>query len=119
MFTGLKRRCKIPGLTKAHCTLMHIFVAEMKKLKKIPEFKNKDEEREFWTENDSTEYLDWEKSERMVLPNLKPSGKTISLRLPEHILDELKMLARKRDVPYQSLIKVYLKERVDQELNHR
>jgi predicted DNA binding CopG/RHH family protein len=61
--------------------------------------------------------LDWEKSERMVFPNLKPSSKTISLRLPEYILDEIKMLARKRDVPYQSLIKVYLKERVDQELN--
>ena len=98
---------------------MHIFVPEMKKLKKIPEFKSEDEEREFWAENDSTEYLDWEKSERMVFPNLTPSGKTISLRLPEHILYELKMLARKRDVPYQSLIKVYLKERVDQELNHR
>ncbi|MBW6535711.1 MAG: BrnA antitoxin family protein [Mariniphaga sp.] len=91
----------------------------MKKLKKIPEFKNEDEERVFWTENDSTEYLDWEKSERMVLPNLKPSSKTISLRLPEYILDEIKILARKRDVTYQSLIKVYLKERVDQELNHR
>ena len=90
----------------------------MKKLKKIPEFKNEDEEREFWAKNDSSEYLDWDKSERMVLPNLKPSSKTISLRLPEYILDELKMLARKRDVPYQSLIKVYLKERVDQELNH-
>jgi len=90
----------------------------MKELKKIPEFKNEDEEREFWAKNDSSEYLDWEKSERMVFPNLKPSSKTISLRLPEYILDEIKMLARKRDVPYQSLIKVYLKERVDQELNH-
>jgi predicted DNA binding CopG/RHH family protein len=89
----------------------------MKALKKIPEFKNEDEEREFWAKNDSSEYLDWEKSERMVFPNLKPSSKTISLRLPEYILDEIKMLARKRDVPYQSLIKVYLKERVDQELN--
>jgi predicted DNA binding CopG/RHH family protein len=97
---------------------MHIFVPEMKKLKRIPEFKNEDEEREFWAENDSSEYLDWEKSERMVFPNLIPSSKTISLRLPEYILDEIKMLARKRDVPYQSLIKVYLKERVDQELNH-
>lgn len=97
---------------------MHIFATEMKKLKKIPEFKNEDEEREFWAKNDSSEYLDWEKSERMVFPNLKPSSKTISLRLPEYILDEIKMLARKRDVPYQSLIKVYLKERVDQELNH-
>lgn len=96
---------------------MHIFAVEMKKLKKIPEFKNEDEEREFWAKNDSSEYLDWEKSERMVFPNLKPSSKTISLRLPEYILDEIKMLARKRDVPYQSLIKVYLKERVDQELN--
>jgi hypothetical protein len=54
---------------------MHIFVPEMKKLKKIPEFKNEDEEREFWAKNDSSEYLNWEKSEKMVFPNLKPSSK--------------------------------------------
>ena len=74
----------------------------MNKLKKMPVFKTEDEEREFWAENDSTEFIDWKKSEKVILPKLKPSTKTISLRLPEHILDELKMMARKRDVPYQS-----------------
>jgi predicted DNA binding CopG/RHH family protein len=90
----------------------------MSELKKIPVFKTEDEEREFWAENDSTEFLDWKKSEKVILPKLKPSTKTISLRLPEHILDELKMMARKRDVPYQSLIKIFLKDRLNQELRH-
>jgi predicted DNA binding CopG/RHH family protein len=90
----------------------------MSELKKIPLFKNEDEEREFWSENDSSEFVDWKKSEKVILPKLKPSTKTISLRLPEHILDELKMMARKRDVPYQSLIKIFLKDRLNQELRH-
>ena len=90
----------------------------MSKLKKIPEFKNEDEERKFWAENDSSEFVDWKKSEKVILPKLKPSTKTISLRLPEHILDELKMMALKRDVPYQSLIKIFLKDRLNQELRH-
>jgi len=90
----------------------------MSALKKIPVFNSEDEEREFWAENDSTEFLDWKKSERVILPKLRPSTKTISLRLPEHILDELKMMARKRDVPYQSLIKIFLKDRLNQELGH-
>jgi len=90
----------------------------MNKLKKIPVFKTEDEEREFWAENDSTEFINWRKSEKVILPKLKPSTKTISLRLPEHILDELKMMARKRDVPYQSLIKIFLKDRLNQELRH-
>lgn len=90
----------------------------MSTLKKIPVFKSEDEEREFWAENDSTEYVDWKKSKKVVLPKLKPSTKTISLRLPEHILYELKMMARKRDVPYQSLIKIFLKDRLNQELGH-
>jgi predicted DNA binding CopG/RHH family protein len=90
----------------------------MNKLKKIPVFKTEDEEMEFWAENDSTEFIDWKKSEKVNLPKLKPSTKTISLRLPEHILDELKMMARKRDVPYQSLIKIFLKDRLNQELRH-
>jgi predicted DNA binding CopG/RHH family protein len=88
----------------------------MSKLKNIPAFKNEEEEREFWDTHDSSEYIDWKKSERAVFPNLKPSTKTISLRLPEHILDEIKMLARKRDVPYQSLIKMFLKDRLNEEL---
>ncbi len=88
----------------------------MNNFKTIPAFKDEDEEREFWANKDSTEYLDWKKSEKVTFPNLKPSTKTISLRLPEFILDEIKMIANKKDVPYQSLIKIFLKERIDQEL---
>ena len=90
----------------------------MSKLKEIPNFKSEEEEREFWANHDSSEYVDWKKSKKVVFPNLKPSTKTISLRLPEHVLDELKMLARKRDVPYQSLIKMFLKDRLNEELRH-
>lgn len=85
-------------------------------MKKIPEFASEAEEREFWAKADSTEYLDWKKGRRAVLPNLKPSLRTISLRLPESMLDELKVLANQRDVPYQSLMKVFLAERIEQEL---
>ena len=84
--------------------------------KKIPEFKNEDEEREFWATHDSTEYIDWKKSKRVTLPNLKPSVKKISLRLPESMLEELKLLANKKDVPYQSLLKIFLAERIEKEL---
>ncbi len=66
--------------------------------------------------NDSTDYIDWDNAEELVLPNLKPSLKTISLRLPEYLLDELKFLANKKDVPYQSLLKMFLSERVQFEL---
>ena len=88
----------------------------MKKLKKIPKFKSEEEEREFWAQNDSTEYIDWKQANHVTFPKLKPSTKTISLRLPEFMLDELRAIANKRDVPYQSLIKMFLKERIDQEL---
>lgn len=88
----------------------------MKKKKKIPEFKNEDKEREFWADHDSTEFVDWRKAKRAILPNLKPSVKTISLRLPESMLAELKMLANKRDVPYQSLMKIFLAEKIREEL---
>ncbi len=84
--------------------------------KKIPEFKNEDEEREFWATHDSTQYIDWKKAKRVVLPELKPSLKTISLRLPESMLEELKLLAHKRDVPYQSLLKIFLSEKIREEL---
>lgn len=90
----------------------------MNKLKKIPVFTSEEEEREFWAENDTTEFVDWRKAKKVKFPNLKPSTKTISLRLPEHILEDLKMMARKRDVPYQSLIKIFLKDRLNQELRH-
>ena len=88
----------------------------MSKLKDIPKFKSEDEEREFWATHDSTEYIDWDKAEIQTFPKLKPSTKTISLRLPEYLLDELRSIANKRDVPYQSLIKIFLKERIDQEM---
>ena len=88
----------------------------MSKFKKIPVFKNEDEERKFWANKDSSEFVDWKKSEKVTFSNLKPTTKTISLRLPEFILDELKLIAHKRDVPYQSLIKMFLKDRIDQEL---
>ncbi len=90
----------------------------MKKIKNIPKFNTEEEEREFWSKNDSTEYLDWNKSKRVSFPNLKPSTKTISLRLPEFLLNDIKIIANKRDVPYQSLIKIILKERIDRELRH-
>ena len=85
-------------------------------MKDIPKFKNEEEERQFWAEHDSTEYVDWSKAARGVFPNLKPSTKTISLRLPESMLEELKLLANKNDVPYQSLVKVFLSERIESEL---
>jgi predicted DNA binding CopG/RHH family protein len=90
----------------------------MSGLKKIPSFNNEKEEREFWAKNDSSEYIDLRKATRVIFPKLKPSTKTISLRLPEHILDEIKMLARKKDVPYQSLIKIFLNDRLNKELRH-
>ncbi len=85
-------------------------------MKDIPQFNNEEEERQFWAEHDSTEYVDWSKAKRGVFPNLKPSTKTISLRLPESMLEELKLLANKNDVPYQSLVKVFLSERIESEL---
>lgn len=87
--------------------------------KPIPEFQNEDEEREFWATHDATDYLDWSQAERVIFPKLKPSTKTISLRMPESMLNELRTLANARDVPYQSLIKLFLRERIDQELYKR
>jgi predicted DNA binding CopG/RHH family protein len=86
------------------------------KKKNIPKFKDEAQEREFWHSHDSTEYLEWDSAERIILPKLKPSLKTISLRLPENLLNELKLLANKKDVPYQSLLKMFLAERVQAEL---
>ena len=85
-------------------------------MKQTPKFKSEEEERSFWAENDSTEYVDWSTAKRAVFPNLKPSTKTISLRLPQAMLEELKLLANKRDVPYQSLVKMFLAERIETEL---
>jgi predicted DNA binding CopG/RHH family protein len=81
-------------------------------LKAVPAFFNETEEREFWETHDSSEYVDWTKARKAVLPNLKPTTKTISLRLPQHLLDSIKVAANARDVPYQSLIKVWLQEKL-------
>jgi predicted DNA binding CopG/RHH family protein len=89
-----------------------------KRRKQIPKFKNEDEEREFWSTHDSTDYLDWIRAKKITFPKLKPSVKTISLRLPEMMLADLKLLANKRDVPYQSLLKIFLAERIEAELQH-
>ena len=86
------------------------------KKKPIPQFQNEDEEREFWASNDSSDSIDWKKARRLTFPNLKPSTRTISVRLPESLLDDLKTLANKRDVPYQSLLKVFLAERIEKEM---
>jgi predicted DNA binding CopG/RHH family protein len=90
----------------------------MSKLKKLPTFQSEKQEREFWEKHDSSDYVDWLKAETISLPNLKPSTKTISLRLPETLLDRIKIEANKRDMPYQSLIKVWLMEDVNQDQNH-
>ena len=84
--------------------------------KRVPKFNSEEEERQFWVTHDATEYFDWKKAKRVILPELKPSVKTISLRLPESMLEELKFLAHKKDVPYQSLLKMLLSERIQQEL---
>ena len=83
--------------------------------KTAPRFKNEDEEREFWSSHDSLDYIDWSKAKSVTLPALRPSTTTISLRLPESLLNELKVLANQRDVPYQSLLKIFLTERVEYE----
>jgi predicted DNA binding CopG/RHH family protein len=84
--------------------------------KPIPRFKNEDAEREFWASHDSTDFIDWRKARRATLPNLKPSSQTISLRLPKPMLARLKQLANKRDVPYQSLLKMFVADRLAAEL---
>jgi predicted DNA binding CopG/RHH family protein len=89
----------------------------MNTMKKIPKFKTEAEERDFWANADSSDYIDWSKAKSLLLPNIKPSLRTISLRLPELMIDELKLIANKRDVPYQSLIKIFLSERLSKELN--
>ncbi len=86
-------------------------------MKKVPKFKTEAEEREFWANADSSDYIDWSQAKRVLLPNIKPSLRTISLRLPELMLAELKLIANKKDVPYQSLIKIFLSERLSKELN--
>ena len=86
----------------------------MRKIKKMPKFKNAAEERDFWEKHDSTDYVDWKNAQSVSLPGLKPSTKTISLRLPGGLLDSIKIEANKWDMPYQSLIKVWLSDDVKQ-----
>lgn len=91
----------------------------MKILKKKPNFKNEKEERAFWSNHDATEYIDFSESGRLSLPNLKPSTRSISIRLPESMLQRLKVIASGKDIPYQSLIKVYLSEKIRDDLSRR
>ena len=83
--------------------------------KPIPKFRSEQAERNFWSDHDSTDFIDWQAAERRRFPNLKPSLRTISLRLPVSMIEDLKVLANKRDVPYQSLLKVFLAERLERE----
>ena len=89
----------------------------MSKLKKIPKFKTEDEEPEFWSTHDSTEYVDYTKAKKVLFPGLKPSTRSISIRLPASLIEKLKVLANERDVPYQSLMKILLAEKVKEELS--
>lgn len=80
--------------------------------KTVPKFASEVHERAYWESNDSSNLVDWSKARKAIFPNLKPSTKTISLRLPQHLLDSIKVAANARDVPYQSLIKVWLQEKL-------
>lgn len=84
----------------------------MNKKKNIPEFRSETKERNFWSKNDSTDYLDWNKSKPVHFPNLRATSRTISIRLPESLIEEIKVLANKQDVPYQSMLKILLAEKV-------
>lgn len=88
----------------------------MKRLRQIPRFKNEDAERDFWDTHDLTDYFDMSNTEEVIFPNLKPSTESISLRLPELLLARIKQLANSKDVPYQSLMKIFLAEKVKEEL---
>ncbi len=81
---------------------------------KLPNFKSEQEEREYWEKNDSADFVNWSKAQRVIFPNLKPSTTAISIRLPDSLLAQIKQAANKRDIPYQSLIKVWLSEKVSQ-----
>ena len=85
-----------------------------KRFKNIPSFNNEAEEQKFWKDNDSVDFVDWSQAQRVTMPNLKPSTKLISLRIPEHLLNSIKVAANSRDVPYQSLIKIWLSEKVSE-----
>ena len=88
----------------------------LKNLKPIPEFKNEDEEREFWSTHDSTDYVDWSKARRVIFPNLKLTKRPISLRVTTSLLAKVKVVANKKDMPYQTLMKQYIAKGVEEEL---
>jgi predicted DNA binding CopG/RHH family protein len=90
-----------------------------KKLKPLPAFKSEEEERQFWATHDSMDYIDWTKAERASFPDLKPTARTISVRLPVTMIANLKVLANQRDVPYQSLLKMFLADRLKEEIAPR
>ena len=91
----------------------------MKRAKKIPTFDSEDQERNFWSRRDSSEYIDYRKAIQASFPNLKPSSRTISIRLPESLLDSIKVIANRADVPYQSMMKILLNEKVSEILRTR
>ena len=88
-----------------------------KRIRKVPKFESEDQEREFWSSHDSTDYVDWSGAKRVKLPNLRPTTRTISVRLPESMIERLKILANKRDVPYQSLLKMFVADKIEEELH--
>jgi len=85
-------------------------------IRKIPRFESEDQERDFWASHDSADFIDWRQAERAKLPNLRPTTRTISIRLPEPMIERLKVLANKRDIPYQSLLKMFVADRIEEEL---
>jgi predicted DNA binding CopG/RHH family protein len=87
----------------------------VRKLRKLPKFKNEKEEFKFWVTHDSTAYVNYSKAQRVLFPNLKPSTRAISIRLPESLITHIKVLANKRDIPHQSLLKMYLIEKEEEE----
>lgn len=87
----------------------------MKKLKQIPEFKNEDQERDFWATHDSTDYIDWSKAKHVIFPNLKLTKQPISLRVTTSLLAKVKSVANKKDMPYQTLMKQYISQGVEKE----
>lgn len=93
-------------------------MAEVKRIQKIPKFENEDKEREFWSSHDSTGYVDWREAKRVKLPKLRPTMRAISIRLPESMIERLKVLANKRDVPYQSLLKIFIADKIMEEELH-
>jgi predicted DNA binding CopG/RHH family protein len=87
-----------------------------RRTRKIPKFRNEDEERDFWASRNSTAFIDWRRAARVRLPNLRPTTRTISIRLPESMIERLRILANKRDVPYQSLLKMFVADKIEEEL---